>query len=246
MQSVGRHELPKPPRKRRRSLPLAAVVIPAAAFLTAGAATTSVSVRPATETECCAELVAAPLSATAPTGIRIVGTGPATSMIVASRAVTRDVRYLLPAGVASERGLQVETILAARAISAMFPEIHNIGGVRPDPLRWHPNGLALDVMIPDYRSPAGIALGDRIAEYALANADRFKINHVIWRQVIYQPGRAPRTMPNQGSDDANHYTHVHVATNGGGYPTGREIYFTSADGPAMGSGSDTGVPVGAH
>ena len=246
---MGRHELPKPPRRQRRwSLPLAAVVIPAAAFLTAGAAGSSESldIRPATGTQGCAELVAMPLAATAPTGIRIVGTGPTTSTIVAARAVTRDVRYMLPPGVAPEKGLQVETVLAARAISAMFPEIHNIGGVRPDPLRWHPNGLALDVMIPDYRSPAGIALGDRIAEYALANADRFKINHVIWRQVIYQPGRAPRTMPNQGSDDANHYTHVHVATNGGGYPTGREIYFTSADGPAMGSGSDTGVPVGAH
>jgi len=222
-----------------------AVVIPVTAFLMAGA-TANTTVRPAPGTECCAELIAAPMPATAPTGIRIVGTGPMTSTIVATRGVTRDMRYMLPAGVAPEKGLQVETILAARAISAMFPEIHNIGGVRPDALRWHPDGLALDVMIPDYRSPDGIALGDRIAQYALANADRFKINHVIWRQVIYLPGKPPRTMPNQGSDDANHYTHVHVATNGGGYPTGRETYFTSADGPAMGSGSVTTVAVGAH
>ena len=32
-------------------------------------------------------------------------------------------------------------------------------------------------------------------------------------------------MSNMGSDDANHYTHVHIATNGGGYPTGLESYF---------------------
>ena len=35
-------------------------------------------------------------------------------------------------------GLQVKTILAARTISAVFPEIKNIGGVRPDALPWHP------------------------------------------------------------------------------------------------------------
>ncbi len=236
--------MPRPPRKRR-SLPVIALIVPAAAFLTAGAASFT-HTEPAAATECCTELVAAPVPAAPSTGMRIVGTGPITSTVVAARAVNRDIRYMLPAGVASETGLQVETILAARAISAMFPEIHNIGGVRADALRWHPNGLALDVMIPNYTSPEGKALGDRIAEYALANADRFKINHVIWRQVIYQPGRAPRTMPDNGSDDANHYTHVHVATNGGGYPTGRETYFTTADGPAMGSGSVAYTLVAAH
>src|SRR5688572_6414858 len=52
------------------------------------------------------------------------------------RADTRSL--LLPKGVAPEHGLQVKTILAARAISAVFPEIRSIGGVRPDALRWHP------------------------------------------------------------------------------------------------------------
>lgn len=243
MLRVGRHSLPRP--RRRWSLPAAALVVPVAAFLTAGA-TTSTPAPGAAANECCAELVAAPIPATPETGMRIVGTGPATSTIVAARAVTRNIRYMLPVGIAPEKGLQVETILAARAISAMFPEIHNIGGVRADALRWHPQGLALDVMIPDYMSPGGKALGDRIAQYILANADRFQINHVIWRRIIYMPGAAPRMMPDYGSDDANHYTHVHLATNGGGYPTGRETYFTSADGPAMMSGSILATPVGAH
>lgn len=48
--------------------------------------------------------------------------------------------------------MQVKTIWAARAISAMFPEITTIGGYRQDPLKWHPNGLAIDVMIPNYHS----------------------------------------------------------------------------------------------
>jgi hypothetical protein len=135
---------------------------------------------------------------------------------VASRL--RVVDRTLPAGVAPEKGLQVRTIFVARSISALFPEISNIGGVRPDALRWHPNGLALDVMIPDPSSEAGIALGDKIVSYVLANADRFGIQDAIWRGTYYTPdgGR-------QGG--YGHYDHVHVTTTGGGYPTGSEVYY---------------------
>ncbi|CAN5261242.1 hypothetical protein BH09ACT8_BH09ACT8_56890 [soil metagenome] len=107
----------------------------------------------------------------------------------------------------------------------MFPEIHDIGGVRPDYLKWHPNGLAIDVMIPNYNSAEGKALGDLIVRYALANAERFDLNHVIWRQVYYPHGGSPHLMADLGDANANHYTHVHIATNGDGYPTGQELYF---------------------
>jgi hypothetical protein len=132
-------------------------------------------------------------------------------------------RMLLP-GVGIERGLQVDTILAERAISARFPEIKNIGGVRPDTMKWHPEGLAIDVVIPDYRTPAGKALGDRVMKFAFQNADRFGLVHVIWQQTYYPIGGKPHLMPNLGSDDANHHTHVHIATKGGGYPNGSETY----------------------
>ena len=133
------------------------------------------------------------------------------------------VPMLLP-GVGSERGLQVKTILAERAISARFPEIRNIGGARPDSMKWHPEGLAIDVVIPDYRTPAGKALGDHIMAYAFENAERFGLVHVIWQQTYYPVGGKAHRMANLGSDDANHYTHVHIATNGGGYPNGTETY----------------------
>jgi hypothetical protein len=32
-------------------------------------------------------------------------------------------------------------------------------------------------------------------------------------------------MDDLGNPDANHYTHVHIATYGGGFPTGGERYF---------------------
>jgi hypothetical protein len=131
---------------------------------------------------------------------------------------------ILPLGVAQEKGLQIDTILAARAVSAAFPEILTIGGVRPDSLKWHPHGMAIDVMIPNARTEAGKALGDSVLAYVLQNAKRFDLNHVIWRQTIYKPDGSKRTMADRGGDTANHYDHVHIATDGGGYPRDGQTY----------------------
>ncbi|MCB0950928.1 MAG: glycoside hydrolase [Mycobacterium sp.] len=131
----------------------------------------------------------------------------------------------LPAGVAPESGLQVNTIWAARAISMMFPEITTIGGFRQDALPWHPNGLAIDVMIPNHNTDEGIELGNQIAGLALANARRWGVLHVIWRQGLYPGIGAPSWTADYGNETANHFDHVHIATNGGGYPTGNETYY---------------------
>ena len=155
----------------------------------------------------CLQLVAAPSPAREP--------GTAEAVAAASRL--RTVPRYLPAGVAAESGLQVRTILAARSVSAEFPEIHQIGGVRPDALRWHPNGLAVDVMIPNPGSAEGIALGDRIVAYAMENAGRFGLQDAIWRGGYYTPG-------GRQSGAYGHYDHVHLTTTGGGYPHGDEVY----------------------
>ena len=108
--------------------------------------------------------------------------------------------------------------MAARAISAAFPEIHEIGGVRPDPLPWHPNGLAIDVIIPNPGTPAGISLGNEIVAFAFKNAARFGLQDAIWRGVYYTPS-GPKGY------GAGHFDHVHITTTGGGYPTGGETYY---------------------
>lgn len=164
-------------------------------------------------TPCCVEIVAAPaaLLSDPPAEQPAISAGP----IRASRQ--RVVSRFLPAGVAPERGLQVRTILAARSISDTFPEIRQIGGVRPDGLRWHPNGLALDVMIPNPGSAEGIALGDAIVAFALDNAARFGLQDAIWRGRYYTPNGSR-------SGGYGHYDHVHITTTGGGYPSGQEIY----------------------
>ena len=159
---------------------------------------------------CCLEIVAAARNSSG----NAVGLADG-QLAAASRYHTRS-RFLL-ADVAPEQGLQVRTILTARSISAAFPEIHEMGGVRPDPLPWHPLGLAIDVMIPNPGSAEGIALGNAIVAYVMQNASRFGIQDAIWRGVYYTPG---------GSQPSRlgHYDHVHVTTTGGGYPKGGEMY----------------------
>ena len=148
------------------------------------------------------------------------------AMLVASApSAAPDFQLPLSPGVAPEYKLQVHTIWVARAISMMFLDIKTIGGYRQDALKWHPNGLAIDVMIPNYHTPEGIELGNQIAGFALANAQRWGVLHVIWRQGFYPGIGAPSWTADYGNETANHFDHVHIATDGGGYPTGHETYY---------------------
>ncbi|WP_166908428.1 hypothetical protein [Mycobacterium sp. DL440] len=221
---MGRHGLASP---RQRKLPAvaAAIVAPVAAFFAAGGDAHPYPVKEAAQSvaaeaaPCCMEIVAAPaVSASAPS-VQALAMGTAQAQpATASRWRVINIPQLLPVGIASERGLQVKTILAARSVHADFPQIHEIGGVRPDALRWHPNGLALDVMIPSPSSSEGIALGNRIVAYALKNADRFSLQDAIWRGTYYTPDGGAK------AGGYGHYDHVHLTTKGGGYPSGGELY----------------------
>ncbi len=120
-------------------------------------------------------------------------------------AAVAELPEALPVGVASEAGLQPNTIMAARAVSAQFPQIAEIDGVRPDSKPWHPRGLAIDIMIPNPDSPVGIALGDQILAFAMSNVGRFGLQDVIWRGTYYTPAGPQAT-------GYGHYDHVHITT----------------------------------
>lgn len=120
-------------------------------------------------------------------------------------AARAEIPEVLPVGIASEAGLQPNTIVAARAISAQFPQIAAIDGVRPDSKPWHPSGLAIDVMIPNPESPEGIALGNEILAFVLRNAHRFGLQDAIWRDIYHTPGGP------QGSG-YGHFDHLHITT----------------------------------
>jgi hypothetical protein len=171
---------------------------------------------------CCVQIttVEPTASSWAPSAVSAnAGAGEAAPASRASRwhVAPKYVPQVLTADVAPEHGLQIKTILAARTISAVFPEIKNMGGVRPDALPWHPRGLAIDVMIPNPSSAAGIELGNEIVAFALKNADKFSLQDCIWRGTYYTPS-------GPSGSGYGHYDHVHITTHGGGYPTGGEVY----------------------
>lgn len=141
-----------------------------------------------------------PPAAPAPTDPAIVAMPPAPSLAAAVMDIPE---AALPVGVANEAGLQPNAILAARAVSAQFPQIGEIGGVRPDSKPWHPSGLAIDIMIPNSGSPEGVALGDQIMAFAMANAARFGLQDVIWRGTYYTPA-GPQ------ASGYGHFDHVHI------------------------------------
>lgn len=67
----------------------------------------------------------------------------------------------------------------------------------------HPSGKALDFMVDP-------ATGDRLAEYALANADELGITYVIWQQRI-NTGDGWEKQEDRGGATANHMDHVHIS-----------------------------------
>ena len=216
----------------------ATVVLPAAVILSAGAGANpgSEATSPAGDDAlaCCSEMVVAQQSElvtdAAPDALpdaapdALPDALPEAEPNLAPEAMVMAAAYVdqgpraLPVGVASERGLQVKTILVERSVSAAFPQIHTMIGVRPDSKPWHPNGLALDIMIPNPGSSEGIALGNAIRDYAMDNAGRFGVQDVIWRGTYFTPGGGA------SGYGYGHFDHVHITTTGGGYPNGGEEY----------------------
>ncbi len=118
----------------------------------------------------------------------------------------------------SDVGLQSDAIATKHAVVQAFPQVQQFGGFRPDPYGEHDDGTALDILIPgDPASPQGIALGDAIRDLLLARAGELGVDHIVWRQHLYRADGTSEPMKDRGADVANHLTHLHVATKGGGH-----------------------------
>ena len=101
-------------------------------------------------------------------------------------------------------------------VVANFTQIRTIYGWRAssDYSSDHPNGRAVDIMIPDWSVPANADYGWEIAHYFQNNAATYKISYIIYRQQLWNaayPDRGWRLMEDRGSVTANHYDHVHVS-----------------------------------
>lgn len=74
----------------------------------------------------------------------------------------------------------------AQYITATYPGVVSIGGVRADSRPDHPSGHALDIMI-----GSNMGLGDAINSDVQSQAGRFGVQYTMWRV-------------------ADHFNHVHV------------------------------------
>ncbi len=132
------------------------------------------------------------------------------------RALPRFAGGGLAAGLASEQNLQPNSILISRLVSKLFPQIKTIGGWRSqDAYPDHPSGRALDIMIPNYSSKDGVALGDSVMQFLMKNADALGVEYTIWRQTYRNTSGQSNLMEDRGSDTQNHMDHVHVTSKGG-------------------------------
>lgn len=99
-------------------------------------------------------------------------------------------------------GAQPGPAQVGNLLKGMFG-ITNIGG-RNGEAGDHGRGLALDFMTNSFDT------GTKLADFVLANQDRFGVTYVIWRQR-YNDGHGWSMMENRGSPTANHMDHVHVS-----------------------------------
>ena len=111
-------------------------------------------------------------------------------------------------------GAQVR--FAAGVISQLFPGITDIGGARASGVGGtHNAGLAMDIMIPDWNTPEGKALGDKINQYIQQNAEALGVRYSIWN-AQYNPAGGPSSPYSYQGPDPNqaHRNHIDVQFTG--------------------------------
>lgn len=99
-------------------------------------------------------------------------------------------------------------------VMKLWPGITSIGGRRAeDGFGEHSSGNALDIMIPNYASPQGMAMGNAVLAFLQKNGSALDVDGIIWRQTSYGYGgslTAGKAMTSRGNDTQNHMDHVHV------------------------------------
>ena len=159
-------------------------------------------------------LLAADGAATACDPTALAGTGVDVAALPAGPAT-----QCPPSGLPAEIGLRPGAAAGLRCIAAAFhgPQYLGVGERTQNPDSDHPKGLAVDIMIANYRTPAGRASGWRIATWLTQHADQLGLTYVIWDMQTWSARRPdagwqPYTKygPNPG-DNLGHRNHVHVS-----------------------------------
>jgi len=78
---------------------------------------------------------------------------------------------------------------------------------------------------------AGTPPAQKTTKIATRVAHDTKVLFVSGNVLAGGRGRWLAIAANYGSETLNHYDHVHIATDGGGYPTGHENYYIGSMSP---------------
>src|SRR5699024_11039055 len=88
----------------------------------------------------------------------------------------------------------------------------------------HSSGKAADLMIRNYKTAAGVAHGDKIAQFLLDNRDQLGVSYLIWQDEIWLPttgwtaystsGKYGNQFTGNWNDTTRHMDHVHVEVYG--------------------------------
>lgn len=113
----------------------------------------------------------------------------------------------------SHNGLTAKSKGVMADVYSHFQQFTTIYGYRNGSGSDHGSGRAIDFMLP---APylGNQQLGWAVANYARDNASRLGIDYVIFAQKIWSQQRSRegwRAMADRGSDNANHYNHVHIS-----------------------------------
>jgi len=137
-----------------------------------------------------------------------------------------------------ERGLTPDALNFARCTAAKFDiatgNVLGLGNRAANPKSDHPNGRAIDLMVPDWRTTS--ATGDEWAQFAIDNAEAFGVKYVIWNARVWLASTGEwesYSHPSGATDATNmHLDHVHVSVHGtagtgynpdGGDPGGGDV-----------------------
>ncbi|GAA3632573.1 M23 family metallopeptidase [Microlunatus ginsengisoli] len=144
-----------------------------------------------------------------------------------------------PTGMGVENGLTPDALLVARCGKHQFPQITTMYGIGNRPANTdddHQTGRAVDLMIPDWATAAGTALGWQVASWMRDHHTQLGVHYIIYAAKIWnvdrdaEGWRTYRSITGRNDPTSLHYDHVHVS-----------VFGNAATGPG-----DTGsLPAGA-
>lgn len=155
-----------------------------------------------------------------------------------------------------ETTLKPDTQAVQHATIKYFGEyVYAMGGYRAGS-KGHSGRIATDLMIDKYKTPQGVANGDKMAAFFLENREALGVSYIIWQDKIWLgastgwqaysgSGKYGNQFAGNWNDTTKHLDHLHVEVHGDRGTGGDLGYSGSTEGSIVtGCGNDGGGNLG--